>query len=369
MSEARAGLPEGSAPTVTLVIPGYNAEATLRPCLEAVLPLVEPGLLERILFVDDGSTDQTPEILAEYGFQEPDSVLPLVRLATSGLGPGGARNVGWRAATTEWVWFIDSDCVAEEGALERLLTEIEDGVVGVGGSYGNMLPESLVASLIHEEIVARHRRMPREVDFLATFNVLYRREALAQIEGFDERLQRAQDAELAYRLRSAGGRLRFVTDSRVGHFHARHLRRYLRAQRWQGYWRMALYAAHPQKLGGDHYSGFVDHVQPPLAAAAVGSGVGAGLLSLLRHFVLGEETPSWLFQLETLGALATAAALLLLALAQIPMTWNLLRHTGETRMLAFAPMSFLRAFARARGLVEGVLAAATGRFAGRGRSG
>ena len=137
--------------------------------------------MTEIVFVDDGSTDETPHIAARY---------PVTVLTGKGQGPGAARNLGWRATECELIWFIDSDCVAEPDALEKLLPHLNDPeVAGVGGSYANLYPESLVASLIHEEIVARHRRMRREVNFLATFNVIYRRSVLSALSGYNEELK------------------------------------------------------------------------------------------------------------------------------------------------------------------------------------
>ena len=129
-------------------------------------PISNPASLKEIIFVNDGSTDNTAEIVSRYD----------VRCINGpGQGPGAARNLGWRAAKTSLIWFMDADCVAEPDALSILLQHMEDPkVAGVGGSYGNMHPDSLLACLIHEEIVERHRTMPPEVNYLATFNVLYR---------------------------------------------------------------------------------------------------------------------------------------------------------------------------------------------------
>lgn len=74
---------------VTLVIPGRNAAATVRACLDSVVPLLESGQLTEIIFVNDGSTDGTEAIVAEY---------PVRQLQGAGEGPGAARNRGWRAA-------------------------------------------------------------------------------------------------------------------------------------------------------------------------------------------------------------------------------------------------------------------------------
>ena len=312
--------------TVTLVIPGRNAGHTLRPCLESVVGLLETGAIEEIIFVDDGSTDDTAEQVADF---------PVRLLRTGGLGPAAARNAGWRAAASPLIWFIDSDCVAAPDALAILLEHLDDpGIVAVGGSYGNMRPDSMLACLIHEEIVERHLAMPAEVDFLATFNVVFRRQVLERTGGFDERFVRAQDAELAYRLLEAGGRLGFDARSRVKHFHATRLFRYLKAQRHQGFWRMWLYFTHPRRAQGDSYSGFLDHVQPPLA------------------MLLLATTPLLLHRLSAPVVLAVAAALFL---AQLPMTHRLVRRTCQARYLLFVPFASLRAVWRGIGAVQGVL--------------
>ena len=270
-------------------------------------------------------------------------------ISSGGKGPGGARNAGWRAATQPLVWFIDSDCVAEPDALRLLLALLDaPEVAGAGGSYGNMCPESLLACLIHEEIVERHRRMPREVNYLATFNVVYRREALERVGGFDEGnfngpgSPGAEDIELAFRLHEAGYRLRFDMRSRVGHFHPTRLFRYLRSQRHHGYWRVRLYWEHHLRVTGDSYSGLLDHSQPPLAVMTLAA------LPLLFW---------WSF------ALIPVAAMVVLMLAQLPMTAQLLRRQGG-KGVWYVPLGVVRAFWRGVGMtlaaLEGMLGGARG---------
>jgi glycosyltransferase involved in cell wall biosynthesis len=310
-------------PTTTLVIPGKNCARTIAACLDAVVPLVGESLAE-IIFVDDASTDDTAQIVARY---------PVRSLKGRGDGPAAARNVGWRAARTAWIWFIDSDCVAEEDALAILLSHAADGAAaGVGGSYGNMRPDSLLACLIHEEIAERHSRMPSRVDFLGSFNVLYKREALEEVGGFDQRYVTAEDADLSYRLSRAGYALAFDARSRVKHFHPDELRGYLKTQARHGYWRVALYAEHPSRTSGDAYSGFSDHVQPVLAL---------GSMAL---------APFSLLVVPALLQIPIAASL---AAAQIPMTSRLVSRTGSPRYAAFAALSYVRAYARGAGLAKG----------------
>ncbi len=331
--------------TVSLVIPGCNAEATLRRCLESVVPLLDDGSLEQIVFVDDGSTDRTLEIARNY----PVRVLS----GEARGGPGAARNRGWRAVDSEFVWFIDSDCVAEPQALSRLLERFDRAEVGaVGGSYSNLIEDrasgAWLARAVHAEIIARHRAMPEQVDFLGSFNVVYRRNVLEEVDGFDEQLFNApgspgsEDVELAYRLDDRGYVLEFDASSRVGHHHPTGLWGYLRRQAGQGFWRVPLYAHYPDRASGDSYSGAIDHVQPPLA-----------MLALASTPLLVVPGVRW----------ASVALYGLLALAQLPLTARLIRQERSARLLSFGPLSFLRSIARGLGLTRGVLAVSKWRAA------
>jgi len=330
--------PSESDLSMTLVIPGRNAAGTLRPCLEAAAALVERGELAEIIFVDDGSTDETVKIAAEYS----------VRCVEGpARGPGAARNVGWRLAKTPLIWFIDSDCVTEDNTLAMLVSHFQDPmVVGVGGSYSNLTPHSLIASLIHEEMCLRHRKMSRVVNFLGSYNVAYRRCVLEQVGGFDEEYFNAagspgaEDAELSFQLSKLNHRLHFEPRSCVGHYHPTSLRRYLRAQHHHGYWRVFLYRRHPDVATGDSYSRFADHIQPPTAMA---------ILATLPLLV-------W----PPLGRVSAALAFWLL-LAQTPTTIRLMLSTRQMRYLLFSLFGFVRAFARGLGMTAAVVAILLGK--------
>ncbi len=312
---------------VTLIIPGRNAERTLPSCLDASTRMLGSDGLETVLFVDDGSTDRTAEIAGDY-------LVDLVRLA--GQGPAGARNAGLEMARTELVWFIDSDCVPEPDALRRLLPHIAiQEVAGVGGSYENAEPDSLLACLIHEEIRERHLRMDADVDYLGSFNVLYRKELLERAGGFDESSYKAEDAELAFRLRAMGYRLRFEPDSLVAHHHPTRLGSYLKTQRSHGYWATRLYLSHPARAMGNSYSSLLDHVQPIFGLALLVS-----LVSL---------------PIPSLRFLSPAILGVLLAL-QLPMTVRLLRRTNDPRMVIYVPLAAVRAVVRGIGMAVALIA-------------
>ncbi len=283
--------------------------------------------------MDDASTDGSAAKAAAVGD---------VRVLSSPTrGAGAARNHGWRQAVGDVVWFVDADCVADPGALEALLPHFSAPQVGaVGGAYDNRRPDSLVACLIHEEIAARHRAMPQDVDFLASFNVAYRRRVLEEVGGFDERYLRGQDADLSFRALARGFALRFEGRSRVAHFHESRLLAYMRAQRQQGYWRAFLHMEHAGRIGGDSYSRLSDHLQPPVA-----------LLSLAASPLFAGPLFGWSF----MPWLAAAPIAVLLAL-QAPMCLRIRAHAGPRLAATFAPFAAARADWRGIGFLMGLCA-------------
>jgi glycosyltransferase involved in cell wall biosynthesis len=104
-------------PTLAIVIPAYNEDDTIRPCVLAALNQTVPA--DEIIVVDNRSTDSTPEILAELIAQHPDAPLRVLRQdEVQGLVP--TRNLGFNAVTSEVIGRIDSDAVLEPNWVENV---------------------------------------------------------------------------------------------------------------------------------------------------------------------------------------------------------------------------------------------------------
>lgn len=100
---------------LSIIIPIYNAEDTLRRCLDSVLSQCVDNC-ETVL-VDDGSTDCSGEIAEEYSRKYENVVV----LRKSNSGPSAARNYGFDKAKGDYVTFIDSDDELTPGTLRPLL--------------------------------------------------------------------------------------------------------------------------------------------------------------------------------------------------------------------------------------------------------
>ena len=105
---------------LSIVIPVYNVEKYLGNCLDSV---IYPGLDNyEIILVNDGSTDTSGSIAAEYARCYP-KLIRLIHTENGGLG--AARNVGLEAARGEFLLFLDSDDWLCERAVPEILEKLE----------------------------------------------------------------------------------------------------------------------------------------------------------------------------------------------------------------------------------------------------
>lgn len=109
-------------PKLSIVIPVYNMERYLSACLDSCIDPGRAGDYE-IVAVNDGSTDASARILADYERRFP-ALLRVLHTPNGGLGH--ARNVGLEAAAGEYLAFLDSDDTLSPGAVGEMLDELGD---------------------------------------------------------------------------------------------------------------------------------------------------------------------------------------------------------------------------------------------------
>jgi glycosyltransferase involved in cell wall biosynthesis len=113
---------DGVFPTVSVVIPAYNAAAFVSRAIDSALAQTVPPL--EIIVVDDGSTDDTASVVAKY-----PSPVRLVRQENG--GPAAARNHGVRDSAGEWIGWLDADDTWLPRKIERQLPCGADLDVGI----------------------------------------------------------------------------------------------------------------------------------------------------------------------------------------------------------------------------------------------
>lgn len=105
-------------PDVSVIIPVYNAEKYLRQTLEYLVHQTLPSI--EFIFIEDGSTDNSMNILKEYQKKYQDKIFIY---QTSNVGPGEARNVGIAHARADFIGFADADDYMEYDMYEKMFEE------------------------------------------------------------------------------------------------------------------------------------------------------------------------------------------------------------------------------------------------------
>jgi glycosyltransferase involved in cell wall biosynthesis len=116
---------ETKPPTFAVVVPVHNKAAHLQRSFSSIFGQSYPAT--EVIAVDDVSTDNSREVLRSMS----DPRLTVIERDADPAGPGGARNVGIRATTADWVAFLDADDEWRPDFLETIAAEVskaDDGV-------------------------------------------------------------------------------------------------------------------------------------------------------------------------------------------------------------------------------------------------
>jgi cellulose synthase/poly-beta-1,6-N-acetylglucosamine synthase-like glycosyltransferase len=189
------------APTVSVVIPAYNAAATITRALGSVFGQTVPAT--EIIVVDDGSTDATAAVVGEFA-----PAVTLIQQPNGGVG--AARNRGVEAARGEWIAFLDADDAWRPAKLERQLRETGDvprlGLLGCRAMRKDGTP--VPTELGFDDLWERND--------LITSAVLVRRRAIEELGGFWVG-RSCEDYHFWLRLAAAGWTIRNVPEELVAY--------------------------------------------------------------------------------------------------------------------------------------------------------
>jgi GT2 family glycosyltransferase len=227
---------------VSVVVPTYNRSQSLARLL---------GGLDRqtvadfeVVVVDDGSSDDTLQMLARMRTRFGMRVLQQAH-----DGPAAARNLGVREARGRIILFLDDDVLPHPDLIRehmRMHEGSSDLVV-----VGPMSPprdwkrpawvrweEDMLQVQYRDMLAGKYPCTPRQ---FYTANASVTRARLLQVGGFDAGYKRAEDVELAYRLRDAGARFVFDARASVLHYAARSFDAWLRIPHQYGRYDVAMH--------------------------------------------------------------------------------------------------------------------------------
>ncbi len=261
-----------SDPKVSVIVPVYNGAAIIQRCLDAVASQqLTPDHFELIV-VDDGSKDQTAEVVQSWFAAHPQIRGRYVHQTNA--GPAAARNHGAQVASAPLLLFTDGDCAPTEGWIEALSAPFDDeSVMGAKGTYRTAQSE-LSARFVQAEYEDRYDRMlgQERIDFIDTYSAAYRRDIFLENGGFDPIFTTAsvEDQEFSFRLAQKGYKLVFAPAATVAHIHDESLAEYMRRKYWIGYWKALLTRWHPERMVQDSHTPQVLKLQIVLIGALIG---------------------------------------------------------------------------------------------------
>jgi GT2 family glycosyltransferase len=241
-------------PPVSVVVCAYNAADTLPACLRALQKLHYPHY--EIIVVDDGSHDQTPEVLALF---------PEIKvIRQKNLGLSAARNVGLAAATGEIIAYTDADCAPDPDWLAYAVRDlVRENWAAVGGPNFPPPPKNAVQAAVTIAPGGPNHVLfnDRHAEHIPGCNFIGRRDVFLALDGFDPQFRLAgDDVDFCWRLLEAGYRIGFSPAAVVWHDRRRTVPAYWKQQLGYGEAEALLRDKFPHYFsarGGAHWKGAV----------------------------------------------------------------------------------------------------------------
>lgn len=214
-----------SKPQVTIAIPTCNRGAILQQVCEALLHQSVSAETFSLLIIDNNSTDDTPQRMAEMAKQFPHFIYCVEKKA----GSSHARNAAWQHCETPWIAYLDDDAKPFPGYVEALLRAIARG--GCEVIAGKVVPWRLqpLPSWFCDEYESYAPAADADgylnaKDFAIGGNMALKCEAIRRAGGFDPRfgvkgtvIPYGEETVLQIGIRKHGGRIRYAADMQVAH--------------------------------------------------------------------------------------------------------------------------------------------------------
>jgi glycosyltransferase involved in cell wall biosynthesis len=213
-------------PFVTVIIPTYNSAHTIHITLDSLKRQSYKNI--EIIVVDDGSTDNTKDILKDYNVKY---------LQQKNQGPAGARNLGLKHAKGEIIVFTDADCKVPTHFISAFISGYERyNVAGVGGymeahkGVANYNPFAFFEKWRSKHLfgIDPNKEILGGIECPAggTNSVSYKKKVLEEVEGFNPSLRTGEEMDLKKKICDKGYKILFIP-IKVEHFHEYSLQRFL----------------------------------------------------------------------------------------------------------------------------------------------
>lgn len=188
---------------ISVICPSYNSSAFISKTIESILGQTYQNF--EIIFSDDGSSDETINILENFKIKFQEKNISVKIIKNSHKGPGSARNEAIKNASYEWVAFIDSDDLWTKDKLNETVNEIKKN--------------TSINCILHRQIFLKLNKKKKYYDydkyynfnksvknqlfktnFFAMSTIVMKKKLIIDNGGFNEYFQNAQDYDLWLRI-------------------------------------------------------------------------------------------------------------------------------------------------------------------------
>ena len=242
-------------PSVSIIIPCYNEQDTIRKLLEAIYAQTFPRADLEMVIADGMSTDGTRREIAAFADAHPDLHIAMADNAAQSIP--SALNCALKEAQGEIVVRLDAHSVPYPDYIERCVADLQAGLgENVGGIWEihpgapTWVAQSIAAAASHPlgvgDALYRHASKASEVDTVP-FGA-FKRELLALIGFFDESLLTNEDYEFNTRIRKSGGRIWLDPAIRSVYFARPTLATLARQYSRYGFWKRQMLSRYPETV-------------------------------------------------------------------------------------------------------------------------
>jgi glycosyltransferase involved in cell wall biosynthesis len=231
-------------PKVTIGICVRNGAFTIHKAIESVIAQDYPHELMEIIFVDDGSEDDTFQVIHNYVSKIKMAGIKVKIFRHEWKGLGYSRNVVVKNAQGEYIIWVDDDMILPEDHVREQVEFIgKNPRIGIAKArHGIINMKNVIAALEQIPFVIYDLKNSwLESKLPGTGGAIYRVEAIRQVGGFDERLKgTGEDQDAAFRIKKAGW---LIKRSQAIFYEkkAQSLREVWKKWVWYGYGNYALY--------------------------------------------------------------------------------------------------------------------------------
>ena len=269
-------------PKVSIIIPCYNEQPTIRLLLEGILQQTFPRADMEVLLADGMSTDGTRDAISAFQNDFPDLTVRVIDNSLRYIPSGVNRAI--EASCGEIILRLDAHSKPYPDYIANSVKALEDGRGdNVGGVWeihpgaDTWIAKSIAVAAAHPlgvgDALYRHAKQASEVDTVPFGS--FKRELIERIGLFDESLLTNEDYEFNTRIRKAGGRIWLDPSIRSIYFARSTLQELARQYLRYGYWKWRMLRRYPDTLRWRQ-------ALPPLFVLSL---LGLTVLSIMVPFV------------------------------------------------------------------------------------